>query len=273
MKNGMVVAFCILFPIIMIVSLYGDPIIGTSTNTLRKNGFMLEGHFFYDNFTKRYDFQNEEYVPFQSDQKYTIIGFLPEAYYGILDVLTFHLVVPVSMHDRDYGTSEKTTGIGDVYCDIKYRLIEGKDFTPMISCYAGARFPTGGKDKDPPLGDGSMDFLAGVLLTEPLVMFTTHFGIGFWYNGTVDDVDIPDMFFYNGAIEYPISEQFAVLCEADGFISGSGNEQTHALEICPGLTNSTFPGLNIEVSVKIPLKTRIPLRYDFSPFVGCTYSF
>jgi hypothetical protein len=272
-KNGRNIVIFTLFFILTLNILSGDPIIGMSTNTLRKNGFMLEGHFFYSDFTKRYDFSSEEYVPFPSDHKYTIIGFLPEGYYGILDVLTLHLAVPVTMHERDYGTSEKATGLGDVYADLKYRLLEGGYLTPMISFFAGGRFPTGDKDKIPPLGDGSMDFVGGLLLSEYLPMVATHLGIGFWYNGSVDDVDIPDILFYNGTIEYPFFPQFTVLCEADGFISVSGDEQTHSLEICPGVRNSTFPGLDIEVSLKVPLKTRMALRYDFYPFVGCAYTF
>lgn len=272
--NNKIKFFIFLFLIFaFITSVYGSPIIGSSANTIKGKSFMFEGHFFYNSYTKRYDFNNEEWIQFPTGHSYVSMGFLSQIYYGIFDYLTIRLSLPVLMKNRDYGTSQKSTGIGDVYFDFKHRIVEGRDFIPTISWCGGARFPTGDKDTDPQLGDGSIDGLIGLLVTEELVFLKSHISCGYWYNGKVDGNDIPDMFFYNATLEYPLPAQFAMVGEANGNVVGSGVDQKYVFELCPGLTNKSITGLILEASVKIPIKTRSELRYDYSPFVGLMYFF
>ena len=254
-------------------SLLGSPIVGSSAKTLKSRNFMFEGHFSYYSYTSRYDVGSEEWIDFPSEDSYVVIGFLPQFYYGILDYLTVRLTLPVSMKNRDYGTSQKSTGIGDIIFDLKHRLIEGGGGIPIVSWYAGIRLPTGDKETDPQLGDGSIDGVIGILLTEEVSPITAHLKTGYWYNGKVDENDIADKFYYNGAVEYSLPYQCALVGELDGFITGTGLEQKYQLAIAPGITNKSFHGLVLEASVIIPLATRGGLLYSYSPYIGFMYSF
>lgn len=265
----------LLFSLVFIIScsVYAAPIVGSSANTLKSRSFMFEGHFFYHGYTARYYIDGEEWISFPPDHSYVVMGLLPQLYYGVFDFLTVRLTSPVSMNNRNYGTSEKSKGFGDIVIDFKHRIIKGLGFIPTISYFGGIRLPTGDKETEPPLGDGSTDGVFGLLVTEKVPVLTTHLNLGYWYNGKVEGYDIPDVFFYNIAVEFPLPLQSAVVGELNCSTSGSGIDQKYLYEFCPGVTNKSFPGLVLEASVKIPFKARGGLRYDFSPFVGFMYFF
>jgi len=267
---------CFIFLVfVLLITSYvcGGPIIGSSANTIKSKSFMFESHISYTPYSARYYTDGEEWIGFSEDESNVVIGFLPQLYYGVFDFLTIRLTAPVNMHKIDYGVSEKSTGIGDIIIDFKHRLLNGKLFIPTVSWFGGIRLPTGNKKASPALGDGSTDAVVGILVTEHILKLSSHSKVGYWLNGKVDDVDIPNMFFYNEALEYGLPLKFAFVTELNGFISGSGNEQRYCMEFCPGINNKLFPNLVLEASVKIPIWARLGLRYDYSPFVGFMYLF
>jgi hypothetical protein len=257
----------------LICAANAEPIIGSGANTLSRNGIALEAHFGYTSYTARYYIPGEEWLAFGEGESNTEMLFLPQLRYGPFDFLSLRLSIPLIMHKIVNGTEESSTGVGDVCFDFKHLLYRGGKGLPQVSWRAGARFPTGDKDADIPLGDGSMDFMGELLVTEDLPWLSAHANIGYWYNGEVEGVDIDDQIFYTGAVEYPFGFQSSLVAELNGFVSGSGENQFYLLEVCPGITNRTIEKLVIEASVRIPLTARGGLRYDFSPFVGFMYLF
>jgi hypothetical protein len=254
-----------------ICAVNAEPIIGSGTPTLNRNGIALEAHFGYTSYTARYYLSQEEWLGFGEGESNIVMLLFPQIHYGAFDFLNLRLSVPLSIHKATNGTEVSSSGIGDICFDFKHRLYRGEKLLPQLSWRAGGRFPTGDKDADLPLGDGSMDFMAELIVTEVLPWFAVHANIGYWYNGKVDGIDIDDEFFYTAGAEYPFGFQSAMIVELNGFISGSDENQFYLVEVCPGISNSTIRNLVLEASVKIPLKARGNLRYDFSPFVGFIY--
>ncbi len=273
MKVSGSVLICLVIILSTVCGVHAEPIIGSGANTVQRNSFMFEGHFGYTSYTARYYLSQQQWIGFGEGESNTAMLILPQLHYGIFDFLSIRLSVPLIMNKVDYGTALSSSGIGDVYFDFKHRLYRGENGLPHVSWRAGGRFPTGSKDADVPLGDGSMDFLAEFLVTEEIPWCALHANIGYWYNGTVDSIDIDDQIFYAAAVEYPFGFQSALMIELNGFVSRSGEDQFYLLEVCPGMSNKTIQNLVLEASVKIPLKARGGLRYDFSPFVGCRYYF
>lgn len=266
-----VLIFCIYFSY-----LSGSPIIGYDASTISQKSFVYEGHFFYTDYTYRYDYSGEEWIEFPSDHSNTQMGLLSEIHYGILDYVTVRLTVPLIYHTIDYGTKRKSTGLGDVNFDVKYRLFDGSDKIPIISFMGGMRFPTGDSKADLPLGDGSLDGFGGVLIRKELGSFTSHLNGGYWYNGESEGGDeIEDILFYDVTVEYEFARPLAVVAELNGYytITGDESEYDYLMEFCPGVINRSFERLVLEASVKIPLSSRTVLGYDFSPFVGASYYF
>lgn len=266
---------------VLILSIYfsylsGSPIIGYDASTITQKSFVLEGHFFYNNYTYRYDYSGEEWIEFPSDHSNTQMGLLSEIHYGILDYLTARLTVPLIYHTIDYGTERKSTGLGDLNFDVKYRLFDGSNKIPIISFMGGMRFPTGDSKADVPLGDGSFDAVGGVLITKKLASWTSHLNGGYWYNGEIEDgYDIEDIMFYDVALEYDLPMKSTVIVELNGYYTMTGDETdyNYLMELCPGFINRHFGKVVFEASVKIPLSSREVLGYDFSPFVGMIYNF
>lgn len=257
----------------MFSGLNGEPIIGSSALTLSKGSFVIESHFGYTGYNAQYYLAQEEWIGFDEGESNTVMLLLPQFHYGVFDFLNVRFSLPLVMHKVDFGTELSSSGIGDLFFDFKHCVYSGGQGMPSVSWRGGGRFPTGDKEADVPLGDGSMDFLAELLITEALPWFTLHANLGYWYNGEVDNVDLDDQITYTAGVEYPFGFQSALLVETSGFVAGSGETQYYLWEVCPGISSNAIRHLALEASVKIPIKARGGLRYGFSPFVGFLYHF
>jgi hypothetical protein len=257
-------------------SLSGSPIIGYDANTMPQKHFMYEAHFFYLDYTYRYDYSGEEWIEFPSYHSNVKFGILSEIHYGIFDFVTARLTAPLIFRTIDYGTKETSTGVGDLIVDVKYRIFEGSDALPIISFMGGVRLPTGDSESEVPLGDGSFDVAGGVLIMKKLGSFASHLNGGYWYNGKSESGEqIEDIVFYDVALEYEIAQPLTAIAELNGYytITGDESEYNYLMEFCPGIINKSFKKLVLEGSVKIPLSSRAVLGYDFTPFIGLKYFF
>lgn len=217
-------------------------------------------------FAQSYDEEKEDWVDLPSGHSYEKALLLPRFYYGIADFLTIRLTLPViAQNIKTSGSKESSTGIGDLVIDPKIRLVKGSKSIPKISGFTGIRLPTGNDAASPPLGDGSIDFLMGILVTHKIKSLTGHATLGYWLN----EKDQPNQTFYNLAVEYPLLPDLGAVCELNGSMTGEGlfKGDKHILELCPGLQYSGLQGLKIGVAIKLPVLAKGGYRYHLAPFV------
>ncbi len=247
-----------------------SPLIGASANTLPRGKFMVDGLLWYMNFAESDIFAKGDWGDLPSGDSFEKALFLPRFYYGIADFLTIRLTLPaIAQNIKTGGSKERSTGIGDLVIDPKICLVKGSKSIPKISGFTGLRLPTGDDTASPPLGDGSTDFLMGILLTHKIKPFTGHATLGYWLNGK----DRPDQTFYNLTVEYPFLQNLAAVCELNGSMTGEGlfKRDNYILELCPGLQYSGFQGFKIGVAVKLPVLAKGGYRYHLAPFVKIVY--
>lgn len=102
-------------------------------------------------------------------------GVYVNLHYGITEDLNVSLALPLLQNRQEMMLSpgvgqvvRDATGIGDVVLQGKYRL--WKDLFPggnhQATVIAGVKLPTGRAAADPPLGSGSVDFLAGAAVSR-----------------------------------------------------------------------------------------------------------
>ncbi len=249
-----------------------SPLIGASANTLPRGKFMMDGLLWYMDFAESYDYNKGEWVDFQSGESFTKALFLPRFYYGIADFLTIRLTLPVIIQSKKFGEPRiSSKGIGDLVIDPKVCLVKGSRRVPKISGFTGIRLPTGNDAASPPLGDGSTDFLIGILVTHKIKPFTGHATLGYWLNGK----DQPNQTFYNLTFEYPFLSDLGAVCELNGSMTGESlfKGDKHILELCPGLQYSGFQGFKIGAAIKLPVLAKGGYRYNLAPFVKIVYLF
>lgn len=247
-----------------------SPLIGASANTLPGSKFMVDGLLWYMDFAQSYNEEKEDWVDLPSGDSYEKALLLSRFYYGIADFLTIRLTLPViAQNIKTSGSKESSTGIGDLAIDPKICLVKGSKSIPKISGFTGIRLPTGDETASPPLGDGSTDFLMGILVTHKIKPFTAHATLGYWLNGK----NLADQTFYNLTVEYPLFRDLGAVCELNGSMTGEGlfKGDKHILELCPGLQYSGFQGLKIGAAIKLPVLAKSGYRYHLAPFVKIVY--
>jgi len=247
-----------------------SPLIGASANTLPRGKFMVDGLFWYMNFTESDILAKGDWVDLPSGDSYEKTLLLPRFYYGISNFLTIRFTLPIIAQSKNFdGLKQSSEGIGDLVIDPKICLVKGSKSIPKISGFTGIRLPTGDDDASPALGDGSTDFLMGILVTHKIKLFTGHATLGYWLNGK----DLSDQTFYNLTIEYPFPQNLGALCELNGSMTGEGlfKRDKHILELCPGLQYSGFKGFKMGAAIKLPVLAKGGYRYHLAPFVKIMY--
>ncbi len=259
----------LLFPLVVLctaVETWSSPIVGSSANTLPKGKFMFEGHTLLINFSSIYDENISEWTDLPDDSTFNIYLFLPQFYYGISDWLTVRLTVPVKLQNQKFDVSKESKGISDIVLDTKCRFVKGA----IISGFTGIRFPTGNTEADIPLGDGSTDFVGGLLLTKRVMSVIGNITLGYWLNGKSNSgTQLDNTVFYNITAENPMFNKWAFVLELDGSKEGD----KYIFQLCPGVYNKSFKGLTLEAALEIPVLAKHGLKYKFAPWVGLIYIF
>ncbi|MCK4352670.1 transporter [candidate division WOR-3 bacterium] len=249
--------FFVIF-VIMTFKANASPIVGSSANTLPEGKFMFEAHIMYMNFTESY---SNDWIRFAGDSSFNVVLLLPQFYYGIRDFLTVRLTIPITINNQNFGVKKKSQGLGDIVLDTKYNFYK----EPKISGFLGLRFPTGDKNAEISLGDGSTDMVGGVLITKRVAPIAYHIKLGYWLNGKGFD----DKIFYNLTLEKPIFNKWAIVGELDGSRQGD----KYILQFCPGIQYKGITGLTLEASFEIPVTAKGGFKYQYAPFIGLIYIF
>jgi hypothetical protein len=136
-------------PLLLGLSLAHEPIFGLGAHTLYKGGYGLE-------------------VEVESgkagDDREDILAY--HLNYGVTADFTIGLVVPHFIK-KEAGNSS-SSGLGDLSLKAKYRFIriDEPGATTGVALNIASKFPSGDETKEPALGSGSADFLAGLAVSR-----------------------------------------------------------------------------------------------------------
>jgi len=263
-----------------------SPLIGASANTLPQGAFMMDTWFLYRDFDRAFvddlhgdDVGGWEELP--EGTGVTAVDFVPRVYYGVTDLLTLRVGVPLAYREVDFdpdGSGESSVGIGDIVIDPKFQIYRGEGGYPRVALLAGVMLPTGDAKADPALSDGSLDVLAGFAATERMDDAQAHLCVTYWWNGEADDGrDLKDMLIASASIESPLDAYWTLLWEAKVYI-GETPDEYRRYYVCPGIAWDNGYHFSIGLSAMIGVDGIGGggiswLDYDWAPHVRAYYRF
>lgn len=172
-----------------------------------------------------------------------------------------NLIVPVAK--KSFGELN-SGGVGDIMVMARYGLFQGSILPVRAALGLGGNLPTGDKDANPALGDGSTDLGFGVsLITANIPFLTGHLRGAYWLNGKNGDVK------YGNMLEYVAVMDFGVIPGLTPEIALSGYTQArkkvNGVEVPDSEINRSFfhillmwkpmPMLTIRPKVALPVKS------------------
>jgi len=263
-----------------------SPLIGASANTLPQGAFMVDTWFLYRHFTRSYNATlhaqgDGGWVDLPEGTSATAVDFVPRVYYGVTDILTLRVGVPLVYREIDFdpdGTGDSSAGIGDIVIDPKFQIYRGEGGYPRVALLAGVMLPTGDSDSNPALSDGSLDFLAGFAATERMDEAQAHLCVTYWWNGEAESgADVKDMLIASATIESPLDTYWTLLWEAKVYV-GETPEDYHRVYACPGIAWDNGEHFSIGLSAMIGVTglghgSISSLDYEWAPYVRAYYRF
>jgi hypothetical protein len=259
------------------------PIVGASANTIPGGTFMLDTWGTWREFSVSWQADGNGgsgWVGFPEDREWTSGSLAARVYYGVTDWLTIRVALPLEDAYRQYDLdlpSQSATGMGDIVVDPKIQLFKAESGYPRISALAGVRFPTGDRDGEIPLSDGSTDFMGGAVVTHKEGDITGHACVTYWSNGDREGGgDVADLIVGLASIETPLDEDWNLLWEFKG-VYGETPSEFYRTYVCPGVMwNGEHLNVGVSAQVSMAAKGKAgisTLDYDWAPYVRIYYRF
>jgi hypothetical protein len=286
MRRTITTLVLLIFVLGVAVPSAASPLVGASANTIPQGTFMMDTWYLYRNFTRSYvdDLHGDNvggWVDLPDSTSVVAVDFVPRVYYGVTDWLTLRVGVPLSYRGVDFdpaGSGDSSFGIGDIVIDPKMQVYRGEGGYPRLALLAGVQLPTGDAKADPPLSDGSTDFLAGFAVTNRMDDAEAHVCVTYWWNGEADNgANVKDMWIASASIENPLDAYWTLLWEAKAYV-GETPDEYKRLYVCPGISwdnGCHFSiGLSAMVSVIADGGGGISwLDYEWAPYIRSYYRF
>ncbi|MBY0353516.1 hypothetical protein K2W90_04065 [Candidatus Babeliales bacterium] len=125
-----------------------EPLFGFGPDTIRKGGYAIEGEFEYERV---------------GDERETEVA--ADIMYGVTEYLAVSATIPfiINKQEQENGKCEafRSAGLGKLEARAKYRLYFDYQYgkRTQVVLIGGIRFPTVGLNKNPALGNRTMDFI------------------------------------------------------------------------------------------------------------------
>lgn len=252
-----------------------SPVVGCTANTLPAGTFMIDSWFSWRNYTRT--MTGDGWADLPSGVSLSDAFFVPRLCYGVTDWMTIRASLPLVDRLKEIDNQDSNTGLGDVVVDPKIQIYRGTEGYPRISLLTGVRFPTGDTDGEPPLSDGSTDYLAGAVITHRAGALGAHFSVAYWVNGERENGNGQENEWISSlALEVPVSDSWSLLWEAKGHFGETPSER-YRLYVCPGFSWNGGERLTLGASAMVSLASEdtstSAVDFDWAPFVRVYYRF
>jgi len=254
-----------------------SPVVGCTANTLPRGSFMVDAWFSWRTYTRT--MTGDGWTEFPPGTNVTDGFFVPRLYYGVTDWLTVRGSLPLVDRFREYESTdgqEANTGFGDVVIDPKIQIYKALEGYPRISLLTGVRFPTGDTDGDPPLSDGSTDYLGGAVVTHRFGTVDAHFSVVYFVNGESENGNgIENEWISSFTVETRVTESWSLLWEAKGYF-GERPSERYRIYACPGISWSggrLTVGASAMISAISEEMNTSAVDYDWAPYIRLYYRF
>ncbi len=173
---------------------------GTTLKTFQVLGWV---NFTYNQTVKSYNWDTNEFIKPEGFEPTTTAGADILASVGLPGKLELGGVLPVMMKSKGETSSQ---GIGDLLLVARYGILQSPLLPVRMALSVGISLPTGDKNANPALGDGSTDLgIALALNTVKLGFVTGHLRAAYWLNGKTDEnTRLGNMLQYMAGLDFSI---------------------------------------------------------------------
>ncbi len=174
---------------------------GTILKTFQVLGWV---NFTYNQTVKSYNWDTNEFIKPEGFEPTTTAGADLLASVGLPGKLELGGVLPVIMMKSKGEAS--SSGIGDLLLVARYGVLQNPLLPVRMALSVGLSLPTGNKNANPALGDGSTDLGAALAInTVKLGFIIGHLRGAYWLNGKTDDTTrLGNMLQYMAGLDFPI---------------------------------------------------------------------
>ncbi len=266
-------------------------ILWRGAKTMKQGSVITMAEWYMTNYTKSYDWVNEEWVDFPDDKKSLTWGFETMFGYAITDNWEVMLHVPIVFKssetpDTTTGliTEKDASGIGDIYLKTRYAVMPWAKDHHGITLTGALRLATGDEDADIALSDGGTDIGLGGMFSSAWMAekHRGHLKANYWINGENDDkIKMGNQLKVLVKYDYNLVEKFMPFLvyillsqgetENDGTSIENSNKTHHTLVL--GGNWNVKKGMVIRPKILFPLGGEGGSIYSFKPVLDFWYVF
>lgn len=184
---------------IILVAVLSSPasaqILWRGAKTMKQGSVIGMASWYMMDFTKSYNWTDEEWKEYPSGRSQTFWGFNTMFGYGVTDRLEVHLHLPIAFKSMEVaGVENSSSGIEDIFLKARYAVLPWAKDKHGLTMTGALRFGTGDDEASPALGDGTIDFALGAIFSTAWMNKSRgHLKANYWVNGENDkDVNIGD---------------------------------------------------------------------------------
>ena len=261
-------------------------ILWRSAKTMKQGSFITMASWYYQDFTKSYNWTNSEWVDFPDGRSQTYWGINTMIGYGITNRWEGMIHIPVMFLSKEVGgVANNSSGMGDIYLKTRYAVLPWtKKHERALTLVGAARFGSGDTDAVPALGDGSTDFSLGGIYSSALgKKFVGHLKARYWLNGKdVADDDIGDDLKFIAALGYKATPKVMprvifILVSQGKYKDASGhtldNTQKSRYNVIVDCVFRPQPALTVRPRLLFPVGGEGGAMYNFMPMIDIWYVF